>query len=319
MNIEETEQIRATLKITYEPSPENQEWLNWLLEAVKALPYEASSRWAFYHAFQLKPDTFPAQKEKPKKFKGTDAEWKIEAEKQRKKHAYKGKFLSTTSKARHSFWNGWSPDTLSDDTRAMLNIYGTRQTSIDVWLDSFKDRWPPLQSEHEQDNLVFVLYEAKAMSSQFNYYLGEYRICLVPLGGDPSIRYRWDLAKDIERCCDLFNKEPVICYFGDMDEKGSQIPVSAMADIRKWCRYPIEFHRLGINEEHVKQYNIPVDETGEKFQWEALNDATAHSLLDQVFQYWDKDVIARVKAKEQDGHDLWSSVVGDAIRKAKSC
>jgi len=319
MNIEETEIIRAEMKITYEPSSENQEWLNWLLTQVKALPYDASARWGFYDVFQNKPDVFPLQK-KPDTFKGTNKEWRLKAEKNHKFYAYHNKFLPTTAKVRKAFWNGWAPDTFADDTRNMTHYYGTRNVSVDEWLESMRDRTPTLQSEDEQEKLVFVVYEARAMSDQFEYYLGNpYRICLVPLAGDPSVGYRWQVAKDIERCCDLFDKEPVICYFGDMDEKGSQIPVSAMADIRKWCRYPIEFHRLGINEEHVKKYNIQVDETGKKFQWEALDDATAHSLLDQVFQYWDKEVIARVKGKEQDGHDLWSSVVGDAIRKAKSC
>jgi len=275
----------------YEPREENQKWLNWLLGKVQALPYKASARWAFYRVVQ---------------------------EQGFAKSDYKSSFLKITSRVRKERWNGWAPDTFEDDTRSMNHIYGLGYSTVGDWFSSMKEKSPRLSFEAEQENLVFVAYEAKAMSNQFEYYLGKWRICLAPFGGDASIDYKHTIAKAIDRAHDEFGKHVVLLYFGDADKKGNEIPENALRDLRKWCRYDFEYHRLGINPEHISKYSIPIDpETGSKYQWEALDDKIAHALLDQVFDYWSKDTIEDIKEREAEASEVWSKSVDEAIDKAK--
>jgi hypothetical protein len=275
----------------YKPQKENQEWLNWLLDKVQALPYKASARWAFYRVVQ---------------------EYGFD------KSDYHNKFLKITSKVRKEHWNGWDQQTFEDDTRTMSNTYGQAYDDAETWFTSMKDRSPRLTFEYDQENLVFVAYEAKAMSNQFEHYLGKYRICLVPFGGDASVYYKARIAKDMDDAHEKFGKHIVLLYFGDKDKKGDEIPENALRDLRKWTKYDFEYHRLGINPEHISKYNIPVDpETGSKYQWEALDDNIAKELLDQVFDYWSKDVIADIKKKEAKASDIWYRSVDEAIKNAK--
>jgi hypothetical protein len=40
-------------------------------------------------------------------------------------------------------------------------------------------------------------------------------------------------------------------------------------------------------------------------------------LIEEVFEYWDKDVVKKTMAKETRASDIWSEVVDDAIDRAK--
>ena len=275
----------------YSPNKKNQVLLNWLLGKINSVPYRPSTRWAFYRVVQ--------DKGYPKTQK-----------------SYKN-FIKLLSRVRKEEWNGWKPNTLADDTRSMSNRYGIfGYPSVKDWMLSMKEISPRLFSEFRQEKIVFVAYEAKAMTSQFEHYLGRWRLCLVPFGGDASIDYKHFIAQDIDRVHNMFNKPVVILYFGDRDKKGDEIPKNVIKDVRKWCKHKFEYHRLGINPEHIKMYNIPVDpETGKKYQWEALDDSVAHKLLDQVFLYWSKDVILDVRKREKEAGKLWSRSVSDVIEK----
>jgi len=274
----------------YKPSKENEDWLTWLLTKVQSVPYKVPPRWAFYRLVQ---------------------------EKGFAKGDYK-KFLQITSKARKAYWNGWAPDTLPDDTRTPLNYYGLGFTSVSAWFDSQRHKSPQLQCEGDQESIVFVGFEAKAMTRQFQHYLDEFRVCLLPFGGDASVPYKYQIAELIDEAWTKWKKPIKFLYFGDFDPKGLEIPENAMRDIEAWASAEFEFIRIGINEEHIALYNIPdnPDAPG-KYQWEALDDESAHELIERVFEYWSKDVVRACKRKERRASEIWAEAVDDAIQKAR--
>ncbi|MDZ4241726.1 MAG: hypothetical protein U1D99_02775, partial [Candidatus Omnitrophota bacterium] len=80
-----------------------------------------------------------------------------------------------------------------------------------------------------QNYYVELWFEAKAMRAQFEHYT-DY-ITLRPFGGDPSIHFKWQIAGELAEADESYMKPIVILYFGDMDPKGFQIPISAVKDI----------------------------------------------------------------------------------------
>ena len=196
----------------------------------------------------------------------------------RDKDAYKSKFLPLLSKARKTFYKQWTPETLADDTRiAVIRGDGwTSETSFlrDVGLAScVLDKW------QDQDYYIEIWFEAKAMAGQFKHYT-EY-ITLRPFGGDCSISFKWQIAKELEEKHIQYGKPAVVLYFGDLDKKGLQIPESAVKDIRQWADIDFEFIRCGLNPGDESTYNIPEnpDKPG-TYQWEALSDTAAKELIE---------------------------------------
>jgi hypothetical protein len=205
---------RCMTKEEYTPRSDVAEWLSWVLEKVNELPYKATARWAFYRLVQ---------------------------ERGFAKDDYK-RFLKITSRARKGFWNGWDPDTFTDDTRVPINFYGLGYKNAATWFDSMADTRPELECEKDQENIVFVAFEAKAMVRQFKYYLDEWRVCMLPFGGDASIPYKYQIAGLIDEAAERWpGKDIYVLYFGDYDPKGLEIPENAMRDIRRWTNADVEF------------------------------------------------------------------------------
>lgn len=280
--------------MSYEPKPKTAAMLNFALTKVKALPYKVSARYAFYRIVQG--------------FAGY------------KKGDY-GKFLQLTAKARKGFWSGWNPETFVDDTRSILKEYGLISYASPIaWFESMADRSPYLEIADHFDVLPLVMFEAKAMVRQFQYYLNPYRVPLCAFGGDPSIHYKWSIAKFIEKLEKKWPDKTIrVLYFGDYDRKGEKIPEWAIRDIRKWCSAEFEFTRVGINKEHIRQFDIEdsPNEPG-KYQWEALDDFAAKELiLGSIKEVWDLDVVKKLKRTERKAGKIWNDVVKDAIKEAK--
>lgn len=275
--------------MSYTPSQKNEEWLNWLLERIKGVPYTVTARWAFYRLVE--------------EFRFQKSDYK--------------RFLGVTSKARKNYWNGWNPETMPDDTREMIGEYGTGFKSVNDWFDSQAHKRPKLMMEHKQDNIVFVCFEAKAMIGQFKHYLEKYRVCLFPFGGDPSIPFKYKLAEEIDHAS-KFGKPIKVLYFGDYDPKGMMIPESAMNDVRQWTGVNFDYIRIGINDGHIEEMGITEDPTHPgKFQWEALDEKAAEELINKVFKYWNKDVVDTTKKTESKAADIWNTAVESAIEEAK--
>lgn len=239
------------MEINYTPRPEQSALLDRAYELVKSVPYEVTARWLFYGLLQ---ESF---------FKGKDA--------------YKGKFLPLLAKARKSFYKEWTPETLADDTRLAVIRGNGWLSEVGFFRDVGRavctlDKW------YLQDHYVELWFEAKAMKGQFEYYTDH--ITLRPFGGDPSIYFKWQIAKELAEKFERYEKPIVILYFGDMDPKGFQIPISAVKDIRQWARVDFEFIRCGLNPGHEITFDIPEnpDKPG-TFQWEALTDEAARGLI----------------------------------------
>ena len=268
--------------MSYKPSPKVAEVLAWSLDKIKSAPYRVTLRWIFYRLIQ---------------------------ELGLSKRDYCS-FKKWTSRARKSFWNGWRPDTLVDDTRE-IHLHGGGYPSPEDWLDSFRDEKCVLDKRLSQPNIVLVLFEAEAMYSQFAHYTGPYHVSLVPFRGDYSIEKKWELAKTMESLHRAYRRPVKIIYFGDLDPKGLQIPDSALKDIRAWCSVPFSFERIGLLEEHVRRWSLPDNpERPGQYQWEALSDEAARELiLGALDKMVDLDAIGRVVEAEVEATERWRAAL----------
>lgn len=237
--------------MNYKPRPEQAAILDRAYDLVQSVPYQVTARWLFYGLLQ---ESF---------FKDKDA--------------YNGKFLPLLSKARKSFYKGWTPETLADDTRQAV-IRGGGWLSEKEFLRAVGRAVCTLDKWQSQDRYVELWFEAKAMKGQFEHYTDN--ITLRPFGGDASIPFKWKIARELADAFDRYGKPIVILYFGDMDKKGFQIPISAEKDIRQWSGVDFEFIRCGLNPGDEITFNIPEnpDKPG-SYQWEALTDAAARELI----------------------------------------
>ena len=203
------------------------------------------------------------------------------------------------SQARKSFYNGWTPDTLADDTRPAV-IRGDGFLSETHFLRAVGNAKCILDKRQAQPYYCELWFEAKAMRGQFEHYTNH--ITLRPFGGDPSIYAKWAIAQELTAAFKTYSKPIVILYFGDLDPKGLQIPISAVNDIRHWTRTPFEFVRCGLNPGDEITYSIPenFDKPG-TFQWEALADDAARDLITQwTDRFISQGAFAETEAREQE-------------------
>lgn len=258
---------------------------------IHSVPYTVTARWVFYRLLQ-------------------DAIFN-------KKSDYK-RLLKLLSSARKGFYNGWQPDTLADDTRQAV-IKGNGFHSGNEWLEGVKrmscnlDRWTA------QDNYVEVWFEAAAMFSQFDHYVNE-NVPLLAFHGDVSIPEKWEAAKRLKDRFDQLDVPIIILYYGDLDDKGLQIPESARKDVIQFIaqlhhdenadtwrerfinfRDNFTFRRVGLNEDQIALYGIPENpERPDTYQWEGLSDEGAQELIGEVDQYLNIDGFEEIKDQEDD-------------------
>lgn len=278
----------------YTPQYETENILDQAWGHINSVPYSVTARWVFYRLLQ----------------DGTLD----------KKSDYK-KLLGYLSKARKQFYKEWKPSTLADDTRASL-VRGRGFFSGVSWLRAVKrsiscdlDKWD------SQPNYVEVWFEAAAMKAQFEHYTHEY-VTLLAFHGDVSIPEKWNCAKRIYNRWNSSLKPITILYYGDLDPKGLQIPISAESDIINFIRHmfyqdidkpglaednyysflnEFTFRRVGINEDHPELYDIPENpERPGTFQWEALDDNSAQELISEVDNLIDIDLFKDIESKEDD-------------------
>ena len=253
-------------------SPKTILMLDTALMCISSVTYKVSLRWAFYRLMNIIGLT---------------------------KKDYSS-FKRATIKARKRRIRGWHPSTLADESRSIY--YANKgHSSIEDWVDAVRNGIGCNLDKHVgQENRVIVCFEAKAMLEQFKKYTGPYFVDLVPFGGDVSIPIKQEIADLITRLSE--NGAPItVLYFGDLDPKGKQIPLSAMSDIRKWTPVDFEYVRVGLDIDQIIKYSIPENpmKPGE-YQWEALDDQAAKRLItDSLNQYFDLDKIDRIQDIEE--------------------
>ncbi len=239
-------------KDTYNPRSTTAGALRRGLELVQSVDYHVSARWVFYRLLQ--------------------EGWYT------RKLDYANKWLKAASRARHAFWGGWRPDTLADDTRgAIWRGHGPRTAKH--WIADLAERTScSLAKWHTQPNYVELWFEARAMADQFRHYTDS--ITLRPMGGQPSIPFKWATAKALESADYVYGQPIVILYFGDLDAGGECIEQVVRDDVTKWCDVDFDFIRCGLNPGDPERYNIPENpEKPGEFQWEALPDDAASEII----------------------------------------
>jgi hypothetical protein len=248
---------RTSAKRTYSPNGKTAEILRVALDLINAAPYKVSARWVFYQLLQM---GYYASKDD-----------------------YKDKFSKATSQARHALYNGWRPDTLDDETRVAIDRTGQFNTLSD-WVATYAktvivdlDVWP------QQECYLEIWYEARAMTQQFVYHTRH--ITLRPMGGQPSIHYKYQTAKHLEQMGERYQLPIVVLYFGDLDTSGGIIADVAERDVRKWCDVDFTFVRCGLTQQQVVDWNVPENfEKPGEYQWEALSDEGAKTIITQSIE-----------------------------------
>ena len=259
--------------LDYTPQGKTAKILDRAFELVKSVPYAVSARWLFYRLLQ-------------------EGHYSS-------KQDYSNKFLKAVSVARHSFYKAWRPDTLADETRESIPG-GDGYPTVESWIKNevisakcWLNKW--------QDQPVYLecWYEARAMSDQFRHYTRH--VTLRPMGGQPSIPYKWQAAKELEKAARRYGHPLVVLYFGDLDPAGETISETIQRDVQGWCNTPFEFIRCGITPEQVTKYNIPenIDHPG-AYQWEALNDDGASEIITgNLTSFLRHDAFDSIEAQEE--------------------
>ena len=261
----------------YEPQKKSRLVLDRAWEHVQSVPYAVSARWLFYRLYQ----------------EGIYTD----------KSDYKRKFLPLLSRARKEFYGEWRPWTLADDTRQIVT-QGDGWRNEREWLQAVSEAECNLSRLAGQPAILAVLFEAKAMSAQFEHYLPNAAI-LFPFGGDPSIPAKWNLAKMLAERWEEYRVPVYIVYFGDFDKKGLAIEKTAKAEILNWARMndpggDYHWKRGGLLAEHIEKYRLPLSVEGHGYQWEALTDAQAREIISEATAgFIDDQLISAVKVRER--------------------
>lgn len=257
----------------YKPNEKSREVLERAWQHVKSVPYRVTARWLFYRLLQ-------------------DGYYKT-------KDDYNNKFLQLLSRVRHNFYDVWRPDSLADDSRTAI-IRGDGPSTPEDWIRAvIRGGVCNLHKWTGQSYYVEVWFEAAAMLSQFSHYTKH--ITLRPFNGMPSIPYKNEIAKGLERAHKSYGLPLKVLYFGDLDPAGETIPLTTVADIRSWCSVNFDFIRVGLNAGDEVKYDIPENfEHPGIFQWEALGDGDAREMIQgAVAQYVDHERVAKIERTER--------------------
>lgn len=256
----------------YTPHGDTAQILDRAFEIIHSVPYQVSARWLFYQLLQ-------------QGYYGSKGD-------------YKNKFIKAVSSARHAFYKDWRPDTLADDTREAI-IRGDGEVDVVTWLDMVTERLTcRIDKWVDQDYYVELWFEARAMTKQFEYYTKH--ITLRPMGGQPSIDYKWQTAKALEGAAEDYGLPIVVLYFGDLDNAGEMISEVIERDVRTWCEADFAFIRCGLTQDQVDRYHVPENfEKPGEYQWEALGDDAAREIIhDHIAPFVRLDAFSKHEREE---------------------
>ena len=272
----------------YNPHRKTADILDRAWTLVQSVPYQVSARWLFYRLLQ----------------EGY----------YRKKSDY-SKFLKAISTARKAFYGGWQPDTLADETREAI-YRGGGYGSVNHWLASLPKDYPcVLDKWQAQPAYVELWFEARAMIDQFRHYTRF--ITLRPMGGQPSIPFKWESAKHLEQVGAAYDVPITILYFGDLDEAGAHIADVVETDVRQWCEADFEFIHCGLTVEQVRRYDVPENpEKPDEYQWEALPDEAAREIISgYVNRFLRQEVFLAVNQQETAATAWLANEAGELTKK----
>jgi len=148
---------------------------------------------------------------------------------------------------------------IEDRTRRTIDKRGISdvQAFVNEQMESFLDyRYYHRCYVQNQDNYVEVAVEKDALSSILSEAIYFYCTRLNIVKGQVSATMLNDMAERFERA--VFNgQNPILLYLGDFDPTGIAIPESIQRDLWEYHGVEVELRRVGLNPEHIKQYNLP--------------------------------------------------------------
>jgi hypothetical protein len=271
---------------TYKPQKQTAIILDRAYELVQSVPYQVSARWLFYRLLQ---EGYYSTKQE-----------------------YSNKFLKAISTARKYFYADWKPYTLADETRAPI-IGGDGWESGAAWLEAVAQAKCQLDKWHSQPVYLECWYEARAMTDQFRHYTKN--VTLRPMGGQPSIPYKWQIAKALEAAAETYNKPIIILYFGDLDPAGETISETVENDVRQWSKAPFKFIHCGLNAEQVARHNVPENiEHPDAYQWEALTDEAAREIIkENLDNFLRHDAFTQIAHREAKASEWLNNTLASLI------
>lgn len=261
----------------------------------ESVPYSVNARWIFYKLYDY-DHLF-----------GVD-----------KKQAYRNLFLPLFSKARKQFYGNWRPDSLVDDSREeFLNGFGYFNEK--EWLENGIGRQECILDKWQYSKYyVEIWFEAFAMKGQFEYFAPN--ISLVPFKGDASIEYKWRVAKRLEQMAERYPGKPIkILYFGDLDQKGLEIPKNALRDIRDWCSVSFDFIRGGLNLGDEVRFNLgtSIDKIN-SYQWESLSHEQAGELITSVINgVISQGIFSEIESQEREATTKFKKIIPKILEMLK--
>lgn len=255
------ERIEATQEATWNPDDDSLELLGAAEEVIASVPYAVTLRFVFYRLWQegrIRLGAYEGDK-------GTSD----------KRRAYE-KLKKALAKARKA--GMLDRRALADDTRNPLIPELWETTG--AWHRAVADASCTLDPWAKQERRPRLLFEAEAMSRQFDYWAEPYRVELWPFRGDCSIDAKEALAEAMRND----RQATTLLYFGDYDPKGLAIARAGVGDVLLWAgREDAEAYRVGLTPEQVTAYALPEnDDKPGTFQWEALADAEAGAIIRQA-------------------------------------
>lgn len=230
-----------------------------------------------------------------------------------------GNLKDLLRRARKELKDNWTPDTLCDESRKRIYRTGGKR-DIQECKDSILDEIVNSISEcfvldhfYQQEVYLEIWFEARGMVNQFRHYTRN--IDLVPMSGDASIPYKWDIAKNLEDCKSRYVKDIIILYFGDSDFKGHEIMRAVQVDVEYWSDVPFTIEWCGITKKQAKKYKVPENPYKPKqFQWAALPDKVAGKIIQSsIAKYLDVDLIDQIRSDAEPFILEWEDNIRDAL------
>ena len=111
------------------------------------------------------------------------------------------------------------------------------------------------------DHYVEIWCESRSIGGVIRPLCREFGVSLYPAGGFTSHTLPYEAALDIDRIVGETDKAIEILYIGDFDPAGVLIDRDIEAKLRRHLTTSnaLTFHRLGINEDQIKVFDLPTN------------------------------------------------------------
>ena len=261
---------------------------------VQSVDYRVDLRWVFYRLYQ-------------------EGFYQVKGD-------YKNKFNHLISKARHTCFKEWRPDTLTDDTREIIVRAGgypdTESAEEDLKSRLINVARIQVDHFHRQDYYIQIWFEARGMAGQFKKYTR--CIDLAPMGGMASVPFKFALAESITEAAAIYNKPVKILYFGDEDEAGHKIARISKKDVARWTKVPFEVIWCGLTPQQIERYRIPRHPDKKGYQWVALEDPAAGEIITStVAQHIDMNLVDEADEEAEEFAETWREKLENILKKMK--